>query len=124
VGLHPTHRKTLISTALDRETADVDVLRPSGEGVERHAPAELDMLLDSGGVVWVDVPGRDDDAAAVLTERFGIHQRAAADCARRNPVPGVHVYPGHVFVVRHAPERGDPGHCTTSSSTGSSVPTG
>jgi Mg2+ and Co2+ transporter CorA len=58
----------------------------------------------------VDVPAWDDDAAAVLTERFGIHQRAAVDCARRNPVPKVHVYPGHVFVVLHAPERGARGH--------------
>jgi Mg2+ and Co2+ transporter CorA len=98
----------------------VDVLRLSRDGVERRSPDDLDMLLkgvstekgDSThkGVVWVDVPAWDDDAAAVLTERFGIHQRAAVDCARRNPVPKVHVYPGHVFVVLHAPERGARGH--------------
>ena len=98
----------------------MDVLRLSRDGVERRSPDDLDMLLkgvstekgDSThkGVVWVDVPAWDDDAAAVLTERFGIHQRAAVDCARRNPVPKVHVYPGHVFVVLHAPERGARGH--------------
>jgi magnesium transporter len=88
----------------------VDVLRLSGGGVERRGADDLDALLDGEGVLWVDVPEWDDDAAAVLTERFGIHQRAAADCARRNPVPKVHVYPGHVFVVLHAPERGARGH--------------
>ena len=88
----------------------MDVLRISDDGVERREPDELDQLLDGPGLVWVDVPAWDDDAAAVLTERFGIHERAAADCARRNPVPKVHVYPGHVFVVLHAPERGARGH--------------
>jgi Mg2+ and Co2+ transporter CorA len=65
----------------------VDVLRVSADGVEKHDPEELNTLLGGPGVVWVDVPAWDDDAAAVLTERFGIHERAAADCARRNPVP-------------------------------------
>jgi magnesium transporter len=92
----------------------VDVLRLSRNGVERRSPDDLDVLLKGEtpekGVVWVDVPAWDDEAAAILTERFGIHQRAAADCARRNPVPKVHVYPGHVFVVLHAPERGARGH--------------
>jgi Mg2+ and Co2+ transporter CorA len=32
------------------------------------------------------------------------------DCAQRNPVPKVHVYPDHVFVVLHAPEKGERGH--------------
>src|SRR6185369_7335399 len=76
----------------------------------RRGPEALDELLDGPGVVWVDVPAWDDEAAAVLTERFSIHERAAADSARRNPVPKLHVYPGHVFVVLHAPERGARGH--------------
>jgi magnesium transporter len=88
----------------------VDVLRLSADGVEKHEPEELEELLHGPGIVWVDVPTWDDVAADVLTGRFGIHERAAADCARRNPVPKVHVYPGHVFVVLHAPERGARGH--------------
>jgi magnesium transporter len=88
----------------------VDVLLVSAGGVERRSPEELDELLAGPDLVWVDVPAWDDEAAAVLTARFGIHERAAADCARRNPVPKVHVYPGHVFVVLHAPERGARGH--------------
>jgi Mg2+ and Co2+ transporter CorA len=58
----------------------------------------------------VDVPAWDDEAAALLVPRFGLHPRAVADCAKRNPVPKVHVYADHVFVVLHAPERGARGH--------------
>lgn len=82
----------------------------SSAGAERHRVDELDELLAGEDVLWVDVPHWDDDADDALTKRFGIHPRAAADCARRNPVPKVHVYPSHVFVVLHAPERGARGH--------------
>jgi magnesium transporter len=88
----------------------VEILTLSGEDVGRHRPEELDTLLTGDALVWVDVPSWDDAAAAVLTDRFGIHPRAAGDCARRNPVPKVHVYPQHVFVVLHAPELGARGH--------------
>src|SRR5215210_5475555 len=87
-------------------TERVEVLRLTGDGVERWDPDDLDALAVDDGIVWVDVPAWEDQAAAALTDRFGIHPRAAADCARRNPVPKVHVYPDHVFVVLHAPERG------------------
>jgi magnesium transporter len=92
----------------------MEVLLVKPDGAEWRATDELDMLLEEArsgrGVVWVDVPVWDDDAAAVLTKRFGIHPRAATDCARRNPVPKVHLYSDHLFVVLHAPERGARGH--------------
>jgi Mg2+ and Co2+ transporter CorA len=95
---------------MQAQHAVVEILRVSSAGVERHRVDELDGLPAGEGVLWVDVPHWDDDADAALTERFGIHPRAAADCARRNPVPKVHVYPSHVFVVLHAPKRGVRGH--------------
>ena len=88
----------------------MDILRVAPDGVARHTPDELDTLGSDGAILWVDVPRWDDASAAALTDRFGIHPRAAEDCARRNPVPKVHVYPGHVFVVLHGPERGARGH--------------
>jgi magnesium transporter len=92
----------------------MEVLLVTPAGAERHTPDELDELLAQaragGGVLWVDVPAWDDEADAALTERFGIHPRAAGDCARRNPVPKVHRYSDHLFLVLHAPERGDRGH--------------
>jgi magnesium transporter len=90
--------------------AAVDVRLVSPEGVTRHDPDELDSLLAGPGIVWVDVPAWDGGCAELLTEHIGLHPRAAEDCAARNPVPKVHVYPEHVFVVLHAPERGDRGH--------------
>src|SRR3954451_12062351 len=93
-----------------RDTARMDILRVAPDGVARHTPDELDALGSDGAILWVDVPRWDDASAAALIERFGIHPRAAEDCARRNPVPKVHVYPGQVFIVLHGPEVGAHGH--------------
>jgi magnesium transporter len=82
----------------------------TADGVRRYSAEQLGSLPTDDAVLWVDVPQWDAAAAAVLTERFGIHPRAAEDCARRNPVPKVHVYPGHVFVVLHGPQKGTHGH--------------
>jgi len=60
--------------------------------------------------VWVDIPACDAEGSRVLSEVFGFHPRAVRDCEMRNPVPKVHVYPDHVFVVLHAPEPGASGH--------------
>jgi len=88
----------------------VDVLLITADGAQPRSADELDELLDDvhagRGVLWVDVPLWDEAAEAALAHRFGIHPRAAADCARRNPVPKVHLYSDHLFVVLHSPERG------------------
>lgn len=92
----------------------MEVMLVTPDGAAWHSPDELDTVLaetrSGRGVVWVDVPVWDDETAAQLTTRFGIHPRAAGDCAKRNPVPKVHLYSDHLFVVLHAPERGARGH--------------
>jgi magnesium transporter len=92
----------------------MNVLLVTPAGAEERTPEELDALLTKtrggDGLLWVDVPAWDDESAAQLVERFGIHPRAATDCERRNPVPKVHLYSDHLFVVLHAPERGERGH--------------
>src|SRR4051812_11811368 len=81
------------------------------EQVGRHQVADLPGLLDrTDGVVWVDIPERDPDAVGVLGEVFGFHPKAVQDSLQRSPVPKVHVYADHVFVVLHAPEAGAGGH--------------
>jgi magnesium transporter len=83
----------------------------TSDGVGRHKVGDLpDLLARDGGVLWVDVPEGDPDAVQVLSEVFGFHPMAVQDCLTRNPVPKVHVYDGHVFVVLHAPEPGQGGH--------------
>lgn len=92
----------------------MDVLLLTPDGVAQRAVDELDALLADAragrGILWIDVPLWDDAAAAALTDRFGIHPRAAGDSAKRNPVPKVHRYRDHLFVVLHAPQRGARGH--------------
>ena len=87
---------------------DVRLITP--EGVEPHPSTDLDALLDGPGLVWIDVPHWDAITEAALGPRLNLHPRAMRDCAVRNPVPKVHVYPDQVFVVLHAPERGARGH--------------
>ena len=79
-------------------------------GVQRRKPDELEALLDGPGLLWIDVPHWDAETERVLQKRLDLHPRAVHDCAVRNPVPKVHVYPDQVFVVLHAPQRGARGH--------------
>jgi Mg2+ and Co2+ transporter CorA len=81
------------------------------DGVRQAKPGDLtDLLLDAEGVLWVDIPEGDPDAVRVLTEVFCFHPKAIADAVSRSPVPKVHLYADHAFVVLHAPEPGTGGH--------------
>ena len=100
--------------------SEVDVRLVFPSGVERRQIGDLKSLLSQdGGVVWVDIPACDAEGSRVLSEVFGFHPRAVADCEQRNPVPKVHVYSDHVFVVLHAPNPAPAGMCTTSNWTSS-----
>jgi magnesium transporter len=89
----------------------MEIRRLTADAVTRHRLDELPQLLaDDGGLLWVDVPEGDPDAVAVLGGVFGFHARAVQDSVQRSPVPKVHVYSDHVFVVLHAPEAGTGGH--------------
>jgi magnesium transporter len=89
----------------------MDVHLVTAAGVEERPVEELPALLDRGdGLVWVDIPSCDSGAVRVLSDVFGFHPMAVQDCVERNRVPKVHAYADHVFVVLHAPERGDRGH--------------
>jgi magnesium transporter len=88
---------------------DVWFLTPSE--VERHPVEALGSLRRrEDGLLWVDVPTWDAQSAKALAEHFCIHPRALHDCSERNPVPKVHAYPEHTFVVLHAPKAGAAGH--------------
>ena len=79
--------------------------------VELHDPDDLPGLLERrAGLVWVDIPRVDAEAARVLAEVFRFHPLAIQDCENRNHVPKVHVYPDHVFTALHSPELGKGGH--------------
>jgi len=86
----------------------------AGQGtalVSNHSVDVLpDLLSRTDGLVWVDIPTWDDEAKWVLSDIFCFHPLAIRDCMERNQVPKVHVYPGHVFLVLHAPVGGKAGH--------------
>jgi magnesium transporter len=89
----------------------MDVCYLTSAGVEKHNADEvLDLRDRSDGLLWVDIPEWDDEAEQLLTKVFDFHPMAIADCATRNPVPKVHVYADHFFVVLHTPETGSAGH--------------
>ncbi len=89
----------------------MDIRRLTADGVTRHRVDELpELLAADDGLLWVDIPEGDPDAVAVLGDVFGFHPMAVQDSVHRSPVPKVHVYADHVFVVLHAPESGAGGH--------------
>jgi Mg2+ and Co2+ transporter CorA len=72
---------------------------------------DLPALLDRKDcLIWVDVPRCADGDVRVLREVFRFHPLAIKDCTERNRVPKMHAYSDHIFVVLHAPERGERGH--------------
>ena len=88
----------------------MDVRLINREGVQRHTPQEIPALLNEPGLVWIDVRYWDAEAASFLTRCLRLHERAVRDCALGSPVPKMHVYADHVFVVLHGPEPGSGGH--------------
>jgi magnesium transporter len=89
----------------------MDVRLVTAAGVEQRPVEELETLLRrDDGLIWVDIPPSDEQATRVLSGVFGFHPLAIRDCAERNHVPKVHAYPDHLFVILHAPERGEGGH--------------
>jgi Mg2+ and Co2+ transporter CorA len=89
----------------------MDVYLITEAGVEQRAVGDLPQLLEHRtGLLWVDIPRVDAEAARVLAEVFRFHPLAIQDCENRNHVPKVHVYPDHVFVALHSPELGKGGH--------------
>jgi Mg2+ and Co2+ transporter CorA len=88
----------------------MDIWLVAGGGVQQRSVDELELLIAlQEGLVWVDVPTCDDEAVRVLTDVFGFHKLAVQDCMQRNQIPKIHAYSDHVFIVLHAPERGQNG---------------
>ena len=89
----------------------MDVHHLTDDGVRECSVDELPALLAARvGLVWVDIPTWDAEAEDVLTRVFGLHPLAVHDCEVRNRLPKVHAYPDSLFLVLHAPERGEGGH--------------
>ncbi len=68
------------------------------------------LLARPDGLVWVDIPVWTESAEQILTTTFGFHPLAVRDSENRNPVPKIHRYDDHLFLVLHAPQPGAGGH--------------
>jgi len=87
----------------------MDVRWITANGLEWRTLDELDTLLArDDGFVWIDIPNCDARAAATLRE-LGFHPLAVRECQERMPIPKVHVYKDHFFVVLHTIEIADGG---------------
>ena len=101
----------------------MDVHFISDDGIQQHPVGELEQLLArDDGLVWVDIPVGDEEAAQVLREVFGFHPLAVQACVERNAVPKVRAYRDHIFVILHAPSWAPAVTSTTLNSTSSSAP--
>jgi Mg2+ and Co2+ transporter CorA len=79
-------------------------------GLQECKVADLGELLQrEDGFVWVDIPILDRPGERLLADVFKFHPLAIRDCREPSHVPKVHVYDDHLFVVLHAPERGEEG---------------
>jgi magnesium transporter len=94
-----------------RVASGIGVCFISEEGIQQHPVEELRALVArEDGLVWVDIPTCDEEAARLLSEVFGFHPLAVKACVERNAVPKVRAYRDHIFVILHAPELGTGGH--------------
>ena len=92
---------------------DIGVVWVDGESgvAERVGAGDLATLLArEDGWVWVDVPEPDESTAVLLTERFGIHPKAASDALARNHIARLHHYGDVLYLALHRPEPGSGGH--------------
>lgn len=98
-------------SSVDRGGTTVELRFITQDSVTEQRIGDLPALRTrTDGVLWLDIPSWDEHAERVLSEMFGFHPLAIQDCARRNQVPKVHLYPDHLFLVLHAPQAGAAGH--------------
>lgn len=75
------------------------------KGLERRGMRELPALLKrDDGYLWLDLPDCDDDGAQTLKEVMGFHPHGVGECRTRAPIPKIHVYNDHFFIVLHTAE--------------------
>jgi magnesium transporter len=88
---------------------EVRLIRAAGAQVVPTGDLQV-ALADPEVTVWVDIPGCDEESLSVLRDVFGFHAVAIWECRQRQRMAKFHPYADHVYVVLHAPERGEHGH--------------
>ena len=79
-------------------------------GLEQRELHEIAALLKrDDGFVWLDVPTCGDDEAKLLRDVFGFHPHGVGECRTRVPIPKIHVYSDHFFIILHTADVGPDG---------------
>lgn len=79
----------------------------SPQGITRHAPEALTGLLArTDGFLWLDLPACDDRMAETLERLMRFHHHGVTECRNRSPIPKLHVYNDHFFILMHTTEMG------------------
>ena len=85
----------------------MDAVWITPNGTKRSSVQELESLrLEPGGFGWVDLPRPDPESLAMVGELFGFHPLALDECTERIPVPKMHLYTDHAFLVINGLARG------------------
>ncbi|HUS24248.1 MAG TPA: magnesium transporter CorA family protein [Candidatus Binatia bacterium] len=75
----------------------------TAKGFEHRSAAELPQLLArDDGFVWVDIDRLDEEAAEVLSGVFRFHALGVRECHKRVPLPKLHAYQDHFFLVLYS----------------------
>jgi magnesium transporter len=79
------------------------VARQGREAAEEAKVGDLPALLeDESAIVWVNLPGDDEqEARRVVTDVFHFHPLAVEECFEEREHPKVEVYDGYVYVITH-----------------------
>jgi magnesium/cobalt transport protein CorA len=75
----------------------------TAKGYEHRTVEELPELLKrTDGFVWVDVDRADAEATQVMSEVFHFHPLGVRECQKRLPLPKLHAYQDHFFLVLYS----------------------
>lgn len=88
----------------------MDVRWITPQSVEMRALSDVpELLARTDGFVWIDIPECDAATSTALSEVFRFHPLSLRECQDRVPLPKIHAYADHFFVVLHGVEPDDAG---------------
>lgn len=83
----------------------MNIIWISPQGTSRHGPEELAALVArKDGFLWLDLPACDDRMAETLEQVMHFHHHGVTECRNRSPMPKLHVYNDHFFILMHTTE--------------------
>ncbi|MGQ0620396.1 MAG: magnesium transporter CorA family protein [Panacagrimonas sp.] len=77
----------------------------SREGLSRHSAIEVpELLLREDGFLWLDIDQPDSACTRLMSEVLHFHPLGVRECQSRVPIPKMHIYADHFFMVFYSVE--------------------